>query len=157
VYLWNRQSRSSILKLLGAGLIVVSPSLIVFGYLIGVAGFNSVAEGVVNYGSSSMVCPYWPTGLGLLGFLAGLSEGILLYILGALLSEGTTGKRRYRILSLRSLARFPALLGHSDTRTILPQPNTRSRSLVGAPAGCPDERCCRPDTRNAVAGRRRRG
>jgi hypothetical protein len=100
VYLWNRQSRSSILKLLGAGLIVVSPSLIVFGYLIGVAGFNSVAEGVVNYGSSSMVCPYWPTGLGLLGFLAGLSEGILLYILGALLSEGTTGKRRYRLFGV---------------------------------------------------------
>ena len=97
--LWNRQLPSA-LKLLGSGVIVIAPTLLVFGDLTGVAGIKNVAEGVVNYGSSSMVCPYWPTGLGLLGFLAGLSEGVLLYILGTLLSERTSGRRRYKLFGV---------------------------------------------------------
>jgi len=100
VCLWNRKSQSSMSKLLGLGLIVIGPTLLAFGYLVRVAGFSSVMEGVANYGSASMVCPYWPTGLGLLGFLAGLSEGILLYILGTLLSEGIAGKRTYRLFAV---------------------------------------------------------
>jgi hypothetical protein len=91
--LWNRQNERSALKLFGVGLTVIGPTLLVFGYLIGVAGFNSVLEGLTNYGSSSMVCPFWPTGLGLLGFLAGLCEGVLVYIVGTLLSDGSAGRQ----------------------------------------------------------------
>jgi hypothetical protein len=92
--LWNRQNTRSVWKLFGAGVVVIAPSLLAFGYLVEAAGFDSVLDGLVVYGSSSMVCPYWPTGLGLLGFLAGLCEVILLYVLGALLSEESGGRRR---------------------------------------------------------------
>jgi hypothetical protein len=91
--LWNRQNERSALKVLGVALVVIVPSLLVFGYLIEVAGLNSVLEGLMNYGSTSMVCPYWPTGLGLLGFLAGLCEGILVYTVGTLLSDRAAGNR----------------------------------------------------------------
>jgi hypothetical protein len=101
--LWNRQNERSALKVLGVALVIIVPTLLVFGYLIEVAGFSSVLEGLMIYGSTSMVCPYWPTGLGLLGFLAGLCEGTLVYIFGTLLSDGAAGKRRY-LLGLATAA-----------------------------------------------------
>jgi len=97
--LWNRQMPSA-LRLLCSGVIVIAPTLLVFGTLIGGAGIKNVAEGIANYGSSSMVCPYWPTGLGLLGFVAGLSEGVLLYVLGTLLSRETFGRSRYKLFGV---------------------------------------------------------
>ncbi len=50
------------------------------GYLLvgGLVGFDNLIAGVTGYGAASLICPWWPTGLGMLGALVALGQGVLL-------------------------------------------------------------------------------
>jgi hypothetical protein len=72
------------------------------GYLLvgGFAGFDNLVAGVSGYGAAALICPWWPTGLGLLGGLAALGQGVL-------------------VITLLSLVRFNALRRRYGKRYLL--------------------------------------
>jgi hypothetical protein len=126
-------------KLLAVGLLMLSPAILVYVWLVAESGLRDVVAGLLNYGNATMVCPYWPTGIGLLGFLAGLGEAGLVYISGSFLLQ-RAGRTRWKLLWGAILAiavmaaylyaawddfpRFWALPG--------PRPHASPRQVLGA-------------------------
>jgi hypothetical protein len=85
-------------KVLALQVLILSPAIVVYALLVANAGLHAVGAGLMNYGNATMVCPYWPTGIGLLGFLAGLGEAGLVYSTAALLLGRPNRTRTYRLL-----------------------------------------------------------
>jgi hypothetical protein len=85
--LWLR--RSALVLALG-----LLPAAI--GYLLvgGLTGFDNLMAGMTGYGAAALICPWWPTGLGLLGALAALGQGVLFVMVLSLVRFNSL-RRRY--------------------------------------------------------------
>ncbi len=66
------------------------------GYLAvgGIVGFDNLIAGVTGYGAAALICPWWPTGLGLLGALFAVGQGVL-FIAVLSLVRFRTLRRKY--------------------------------------------------------------
>jgi hypothetical protein len=62
------------LPVLIAGLLPAAIGYLVVG---GIVGFDNLMAGVTGYGAAALICPWWPTGLGLLGALFAVGQGVL--------------------------------------------------------------------------------
>jgi hypothetical protein len=67
---WLRQSAS----VLTLGFLPAAIGYVLVG---GLAGFDNLIAGITGYGAAALICPWWPTGLGLLGGLVALGQGVL--------------------------------------------------------------------------------
>jgi hypothetical protein len=58
------------------------PALVVYGLIAWKTGVRNLLTGLSGYGMAQLVCPWWPTGLGLFGALVALCQGaaMLLFI-----------------------------------------------------------------------------
>lgn len=82
-------------------LVSLVPALLGYAALCAFCGTSNVAAGVAGYGLASLSCPWWPTGLGLLGALTALGYGVLLAALFSLTRTAQFRERygsRYTIL-----------------------------------------------------------
>lgn len=108
LHLWSARRPGSGLvpaaKLLAVGLLMLLPAGLAYSWLIAAAGFRDVIAGLVNYGSAKLACPYWPTGLGLLGFSAGLGQVVLVYIFGIFLLRKADRTPKYALFGGAFLA-----------------------------------------------------
>jgi hypothetical protein len=77
------------------------------GYLLvgGLTGSDNLIAGITGYGAAALICPWWPTGLGLLGALVALGQGVLIIMVPTLVRFNDL-RRRYgrRYLELWLLA-----------------------------------------------------
>ncbi len=91
-------------KLLAVGLLMLLPAALAYAWLVANSSVHAVLVGLLNYGSAKLACPYWPTGLGFLGFSAGLAEAVLVYIGGVFLLKKADRAQNYRYLGGAVLA-----------------------------------------------------
>ncbi|CAG0936228.1 hypothetical protein TFLX_05094 [Thermoflexales bacterium] len=70
------------------------PALIGYLFVSGLVGFDNLFAGVTGYGAAALICPWWPTGLGLLGALAALGQGVLFVMVLSLVRFNSL-RRRY--------------------------------------------------------------
>jgi hypothetical protein len=59
------------------GVAIFVPGAVVYVLLGSASGWRNVIEGVGGYGLASVACPWWPTGLGLLGAALALGHSLL--------------------------------------------------------------------------------
>lgn len=103
------------------------PAAIVYIWWASLVSPRLLALGVTGYGLASFACPWWPTGLGLFGGLAALSQGVLILATLALLF------RRPKPIWLAAIA--PALILWSSylwylNRSLLANPEAPLRQKL---------------------------
>ncbi len=84
---WLRRSA----MVLGLGLL---PAAIGYLFVGSLTGFDNLIAGVTGYGAAALICPWWPTGLGLLGAFAALGQGVLCVMVLSLMRFNSL-RRRY--------------------------------------------------------------
>ena len=85
--LWLRRSA----LVLALGLLPAAIGYLLVGSL---TGFDNLIAGVTGYGAAALICPWWPTGLGVLGALAALGQGVL-FVMVLSLARFNSLRRKY--------------------------------------------------------------
>ncbi len=81
------------------------PAVVGYALVGGLTGFDNLSAGVTGYGAAALICPWWPTGLGLVGGLAALGQGVMFVAVLSLVRFNSL-RRRYgrRYLALWLIA-----------------------------------------------------
>ena len=58
-------------------LLATAPAIAVYSAIVAVCGTQRVLSGVGGYGTASLTCPWWPTGLGVFGALVAIGYGVI--------------------------------------------------------------------------------
>lgn len=103
-------------QMLVVGLAVL-PALTIYGVLAWTVGLDNLMAGLSGYGIAYLVCPWWPTGLGLFGaFVALCQSAMALLIVNGLWHRDSNPPSRTTIMALR----VPAVLAIPATVLYIP-------------------------------------
>src|SRR5260370_39850913 len=83
-------------------LIVFVPAIVAYAALARIVGLTNLLEGFTGYGLATAFCPWWPTGVGVLGALAALGQATMLMTFTAL--------PKWRRFAAKYRGRYRALL-----------------------------------------------
>lgn len=117
------------------GLLLLLPAIVTYAVVAREAGLKPLVQGLSGYGMTTGICPWWPTGKGLLGGLAALGSATLLVAFLSLLwrrSFARTLGRGYVIAWLAAIAGLVVFLAYlrfgiaEFQRTALPAARTRA-------------------------------
>jgi hypothetical protein len=105
------------------------PAAMVYAVLAFEDGFSNLKDGILGYGVAKLVCPWWPTGIGLIGAGTAVLQAIALHALFRRAFGGASEKRRALVVWLfaTSIATliYVAILFRTLDKALTP------RTLVG--------------------------
>ncbi len=90
-------------------LIVFVPAIVAYAALARIVGLTNLLEGFTGYGLATAFCPWWPTGVGVLGALAALGQATMLMTFTTL--------PKWRGFAAKYGARYRALLWATPVAT----------------------------------------
>jgi hypothetical protein len=72
----GRSWRAAAGAAIGLGVAFATPGSLAYAALAGQVTWRRLADGIGGYGQLAQVCPYWPTGISLLGVFVALTQGV---------------------------------------------------------------------------------
>ncbi len=91
------------------------PAMVTYAWMARRVGGANLVAGVTGYGLASLACPWWPTGLGVFGAVASLSEALVFAVLASLPLRRAFTRRfgaRYRWACLTAIPAAVVYLGY---------------------------------------------